>query len=1746
MKKRITGFSSTLHIATLFVLATTGSLVAAECEQTLLEAAPLGTPIHSAQVTINPQPSCEPVAKVVATLYAGQKKIADQEYFEDAIVSTVLEFPVRKHLRLPNIAGLYRIEWLTTFSGGATQAYTQNFTVPCPAPSGFKPLWSDADRLLVFTAPGSDSCEQDITVSLSMQDITGSSVIEGVTTQYRSVEGQPINVQLELPKVEGERRYIGNLTLKNASQKTATVPVEFVTGCGPIIPKVAIVDDRYIGSVQASECQLPIDMEIVVKHESGEVVQSVKALLKGNEFDFPLPEYEQWPAGDYVIESQFKGASGRARADNELTIQCTDPTFVKPSLVVNADGTRAEVEFSLDARNMCQGATQVTLQVRDLDKVVVFNRSVDLEPDNKNRAFKWHFIGVPGTTYDLGLQAAYGINKAQSVSENDRAVYECTPPSILNFGYSNPEATHLGGLVAMTNCNAPASAKIIVLNELGRVVADADAQLTQDEGTVYSRISEVSLGHLNSGTFKATLAITDNRRRSTTQEFEFFRDVDGPVISFSHNEERADGGAVVKLKSLSDLALAFTDASAALQPFHEYARSPDKIANKSQAVFSRIDGESTPQLWITGYIDLPADDAAWGFVGVLVKDAKGNQWLSPIARSYVPLARSELVGYHPSRNRVGFRSFARTQPLAQGKHELVGVVIADPAGDHVLIEGSGAFSVSSMSAQKTDAIIRQGVTEIPVALNWASDNTATLERITSVPDGDYTLAAIGRDIYGNASSVHTLVFSLEQKKKEATIHWPAVSGYTQTYTHQFRRKGSRSNGPLRILYRRVDGFGAIRINGNNVADQTSESALTPDEQGVFSIDIELVDSEVDARYVLHPDATDAQPLELTVKTYKPEFVTQRSRTDTQDTLSIKSPEQPCRPIVFDDLSRVSLRENETLCAVRLNFPGTSILSTAKNLTDVRLPRGINLDALYEEGFIQARNGKVVFIKTNQIEISKIEAFSATPHIDFAAASSWRSRRKEGSYITGVGDLDVGHIIVRAALGTPIVTVNGSLIDMSAGAIGTLRIPIETKLERLGDTKKVEVIAYYPDTPELVAREIFNVVAVPEHLYMESVEGQFVSPGDLSMTLKLRDEAGDYSLAKHGAYEISEARLISRKNTDQVLIEPKVSITEGGKLQVALGSLAPGKYRLQLGATSTHTLYGKHLAPLRSDTTFEIHDGSPIKAKLFTFRSTDKAPFFGQISIDYAQEQRRTDVEKIAWELSGNGKDFKPLHCCGSSMDFALSTAGLVYYRALITNRHTNVTSYTQPLKLNAFLSGNLSVTGPRKTFRGWPTTYHARGISKDQEVLWRVVSPNATNAVESRSSELTIQADETGTYYVEVIADTGANSPNAISALRTFFTVDVSWPKIPESVISGPTQVEYGKSYTFTVSHPPIFDDRGNSDVDRIGQWELPDGTQVDDEEWIQFALRELPEGFSSVNIMYHTWLKGDRATLTTAVHRIEPVSYRWPNWKLDIATNSLTPPSILRLSVAPEEWKDWMGLGSSPITTHWDLPSHIEVIERTPTEAIVYARDDRPFNVSARITDQRGNVTLLSEENVHPIKQIPFEISLRAVADRTLHTAPIDITAHVDPIVLPKGKVITRVAFYINGLYRGVTDGAPIDLEIRTPGEHKLRAIATIDNEFSSDDTVTLHIGENQRATCSISPIGSFRLNGLAKAHCDDPDGHMVEYRWYANGQLLSDTGTRVQINRSDMTWVTELSLVAVDNAGVEAVARYVPPIEE
>ena len=1732
---------SSLVVVALGLLVTAPT--EATCSQPLLEMAPLGDPPHSARVRPIQDADCPPIYRVTATLLSEDAELATRTYHAAAIANPPLLFPVRDELDPSRAAGVYRVDWLVEYETGDTHSLRQPFVVPCPPPTPVPVNWNDADSELSFRPKAVDVCEGQGRAEVVLRDVAGEVVIDDLVAEYVP-DGDLVT--FEIPPLEGERRYLGQLVLTNRSQRSTAVPFEILTGCGPIVPEAMLIDGVLLGSLAASECQFPVRMEVRVLRSTGDVLRSFESTLDQPSFELQIPDFGAWPAGDFEVRADFHGAVSRARRSFPVSVACREPEVGAVALSPGETANLANLEFSLESRSACQGETRLSVQVRRADRTVVFNRSMDLAAGEGTTRFSWPFPAVPGASYDVAVEAEFGIGFEQSVSRAERAPLQCASPEVLDLGYADADGESLGALIAIAQCNAPAVAKLLVRNASGRIVAEADPRILHRSGESHGVIEPTSVSHLEDGTYSVELTVVDTRGTTASRTVSIEHTASVPTVGFRHDGVVLSPGDFPTLASLEALELVFSGPTPPLSAFSRLEHRLTRAGDGAFAQFTQVDGEMTPQVWFGGYFEHPRSDRRSDPLGVLVRNATGERWLAPIVRTHVPSIESSLDGFHASKSRLGFRSVARIETLAPGSYVVEGVVL-DLEGRLELIPGAATFRVSAAATRQHESLLRRGVAEIPVAVTWGLDNVASLERVASVPDGDYALSVVARDMFGNPSEVHALTFRLDQDKASARLEWPAIAGYRRAVQHRFHGQGVTNPGPVRVLLRRVSGTGEIRVNRQRVTDQSVELLLTPDPSGAFTLAVELSDADVDGRFVIHPDDTRARPLELSIQTYRPQFLVQRLTGEDSHVLSIRNEAQSCRHVIFDELARVSLRSDEVVCAVRLNIPGTSVSSVSPERTEVRLPPDASPSWMYEEGFIRVASGEPVFHQTRQVPIADLQAFSSTPQLEFVALPRWRDRSMPGVHLTETNRALAGHVLIRAGLEEPLVFIDDEPVDIGAPGSRDVRIPVFTDIDALGDTQTVRLRAYYPSAPTIEASETYHFLAVPEEPVLRATGGQFVHPDPLLVTLSLGVSGGRFSPDDHGRYEVLELSLIRRDRPDaDPIAVPPASIGEDGSLSVGLPSVSPGRYRLLTRLVNVDPRFEAAFRPLSSEADFEVLDGTPVEASLFSFIEADKAPFFGQLAIELEHAQRRSDIARVSWEVSVDGRDFAPHYCCGSSLDFALPEPTAIYYRAELTNRHSGAVSHTRPLQLRAFLGGELRVLGPRHTFRGYPARYSVEGLPRGQDVLWRVLTPNATAPQEYRGATLEIAPEETGRYFVEVVADTGTLSPDDPSAFRTYFTLNSSWPRLPPPVISGPSEVEFGRVASFTVIQPEMFPDRGNPDIVRVGEWELPDGSRVPGEDWLEFTLRELPEDEDAVVIVYHTWIDGDRTTLASTSHVVRPVRYEWPDWQLQANTTSLQPPSIVRLSVTPPEWRDWMGLGSYSVTTHWDLPSHVRVVHRTPTSAIVFAPDNRPFSVAARITDPRGNVTEVRRADVRPAHQVPFDVALRLVPERSLITAPINVTAHVDPIVVPQDSAINRVAYYLNGLYVGVTDGSSMNIRLTTPGEHEIRAIASADGAYTTSASTTVSVGHNIRATCTITAVGDFRLNGLARADCNDPDGHMVGYRWYADGQLLSDSGARVTLGRAQRLSVSEISLIAVDNGGLETTARFVVPPRE
>ena len=1693
------------------------------------EIPPIGSPVHSARVLINPN-ACD-IQSVHARLFQDGNQIGEKTFLPDQFESGSLVFSISPFFELPKAAGVYRVVW--EGRGDALDKLEQQVIVACPAPSLFTASWDDLSGEVAIAYPLGDTCEGQSLVEVVVRDVLDADEVHRSKDHYVSSNG-PGQLRLDMGHLEGERRYVGQVKSTNQTGRETVVPFEFTTGCHKLAAETLFSGGVLRGRVEASECQFPIQLEVIASHDSEKEVFRQAAILKAKEFELPVSGYSDWIAGDYTIETKLIGTEARARASSTISVACSAPVLGLPELAV--DDLSARVSFSLTERDPCHGELAITAQIRGTEDQVVFNRTVEVDQSLDRFDADWNFQGVPGLRYRIEILAQYGANMSESVTETNEVDYACQAPEVLDVGFSNSNGTHLTSLVAMAGCNQPSAAKMVVRDQQNLTVLTRDLKISQNAQQPLATTGPVSLGFLDDGTYEVEVTVADNKAQVSTLTRSVEKDTVGPGLTFYVGDRAVEAGQVPVVPSIESLSVQFRDSHDPLLPFDSFENTLNGASGSAH--FTRIDGENTPQIWFTGYVTLDAEYGDYGFVGVLVRASDNRHWIAPVSRRFVPNEPDDLVDVDRDTRKIGFRAVARIEPIATGTVDVVGVVIRSTDDELRLVEGSRKFSVTSRSTRHHDVVLRQGIEEIPVELSWRDNTIADLRRVSMIRDGAYTLSMVGRDTFGNPSEVTSQVIRVDQHKDRHKYDWPALASFGESFRHNFRLRPGDQKREITVYAKRAQGFGELLVNGVRISGQSTPIVARHDGRGMYNFRLELVDTAVDGTFILQADDSNARPLALEVTTFEPKFYPQRIRTEKTDTLTVRFSEQPCRAVVFDQLERVTSNPGEVICAVRIGAQGTSVLSTTMEQAEIALPMTFPSDALYQEGFIRKIDGVPSFLVTKEIRLLDLQAFSATPQITFVPATQYRNRAADTHHITGLGKVVAGHVVVDAPLGTPLLTIGDHNVPLDERRTQSYRVPVRTNLATPGENKTVTVKAHYPSTPNRVSQQSFELTAVGSPPLVEGVGGQFVSPQALFMDVVIDDSSGLMDMS----YEVVES-FISSPRGDR--LDTSVGTKAGTKgIQASFGSLEPGEHRLHLALTHKNPVLARVLKPLIVQLPFEVFDGKPIQADLFSFKEADKVPFFGQLALDFSNERRRRDVNTVNWERSTDGVSFEPVYCCGHVYDFALTDPGVHHYRAVIENRHSGQMSFTEVLQVRGFTSGQLVVEGPRKTFQGFNVEYRATGMPPGFKTLWRVIRPHTTTALETRAEVLKVQADDIGVYIIEAIADTGDAHPNNVSAMRRFVALEVDWPRIPTSVISGPSKVEFGKPHTYTVQHPPIFEKNGNPAIVREGHWELPDGQIVEDDEWVMFTLKDIPDDDPYVNMYYHSWIRGMDGTMRTTAHRITPIEYDWPDWRLRVMTSSLTPPAILRLSVTPPDWNDWVSLSDAEVATHWDLPDRLRVLYRTPTEVFLYAKDNRSFDVAATVSDSRGNVTKLEKTGVSPIKQIPFEVSLKLDFARSVHTAPIDVVATVEPIVLPKGRDISRVGIYVNGEYTTVTDGSPVRLEINTPGEHVIRAVASIGTEFQSTDSVTFTLEDNMKARCVIEPIGDFKMNGVAKASCDDPDGHMVQYRWYVDGQLLNEGSSRIQLSNSERNGASAVVLVAVDNGGLETQAEFVPGI--
>lgn len=189
-------------------------------------------------------------------------------------------------------------------------------------------------------------------------------------------------------------------------------------------------------------------------------------------------------------------------------------------------------------------------------------------------------------------------------------------------------------------------------------------------------------------------------------------------------------------------------------------------------------------------------------------------------------------------------------------------------------------------------------------------------------------------------------------------------------------------------------------------------------------------------------------------------------------------------------------------------------------------------------------------------------------------------------------------------------------------------------------------------------------------------------------------------------------------------------------------------------------------------------------------------------------------------------------------------------------------------------------------------------------------------------------------------------------------------------------------------------------------------------------------------------------------------------------------------------------------------------------------------YVLRATITDARGHTADVSKTlEFKPAP--PYQFDIRYTASNRYDRAPMKI----------------RLRPYISGghprdrieSYRYTLDGQPVDSEsrfgemmIEKPGDHRIGIRIQTQMGNAASGHVDLDAHKNQKPACKIK-ARSARTYWRFYADCNDPDGRVVGYKWFLDGERIGTSSYRITV-RNEGKGAPTVKMIGEDDAGAAA----------
>lgn len=649
--------------------------------------------------------------------------------------------------------------------------------------------------------------------------------------------------------------------------------------------------------------------------------------------------------------------------------------------------------------------------------------------------------------------------------------------------------------------------------------------------------------------------------------------------------------------------------------------------------------------------------------------------------------------------------------------------------------------------------------------------------------------------------------------------------------------------------------------------------------------------------------------------------------------------------------------------------------------------------------------------------------------------------------------------------------------------------------------------------------------------IEMGEGEVINTGTVPITVQIREIGNDgYDPSRMGVWEVRLAR--GNFRTDNEPLTDFIPTTDGAvRFDLDVSQLV-GTTRVVAEARVVSPVPGYERIDVSPALMLTVLHGGEIEGELVANRISGPEPLSTVVMLQNSSIDQRRAAGEVQWQVSQDGGaswDTQEPDAMNMFRFRNTFSAGTYLVRAKTINRHTDVEFLSESVEIVAYEVPNVTVEGPEAVFVGEEVELRAivtdqdGGVLTDAQVIWE---DSRAREVIGEGMILRLNSEEARTYMLQAKARV-AYAPEDDRRAYATHRKRVQFVNMePLRVnLSGPTRVEKGKEYSYSVRR--ILPNR-YMDHELEGYFITPTGEQVTGDELIYIPTEEDVQN-ERISIQYIGWVEGYKQETQGSAERTSFVwAYAWPNFWIRTRENSAYAPIDVTAEIRQSR-----NVSLDDPVYEWTVPEeNIESLIETNMLRRFIVEEPGTYKLEAKISDSRGNESEV-EATLTALLRPDYEMDIRVIGRNRYDRAPQEVS--IRGLVHgghPRDRV-TDYSYKVNGIDVQALSGrgqAVLDAGINT-----IEATATTAYGETVTAQTEYEVFENQPPECRLEYTEG-NVTWYIIARCHDPDGFVTGYQWWVDGEESDITTRRLSLRKSDYDGqLPDIEFIGTDDAGVE-----------